>query len=107
MQSNSSSLLISPNSSHDEYIRMTPQSAGWDHLSFAARKMTQAGTWDFETHENELALVVLGGRCEVNSNRGIWTDVGRRRNVFDGMPYTLFFPPETSFTVRTTGDELD
>jgi 5-deoxy-glucuronate isomerase len=107
MQSSSSSFLVSPNFHQDEYIQVTPQSAGWEHLSFAARKINRGNKWDFETHENELALVILGGTCHVSSNRGTWTDVGRRSNVFDGMPYTLFLPPETHFTVEATGDQLD
>lgn len=107
MHSTSASLLIAPNFSHSEYIRVSPRSAGWDHLSFAARTMEQGETWDFETHENELALVVLGGTCRVTSNAGTWEEVGRRPNVFAGMPYTLYLPPETRFTVEATRAQLD
>ena len=60
MQSSSSSLLIAPDFNQDEYIQVTPQSAGWGHLSFAVHSMAPGDTWDFETKENELALVVLG-----------------------------------------------
>lgn len=107
MQPAPQSLLVPPNFNHDEYICVTPQSAGWDHLSFAARQMKRGNLWDFETHENELALVVLGGACEITSNVGKWTDVGRRPNVFSGMPYTLFLPPGTRFTVEAKSQQLD
>ena len=107
MQFAGQSLLIPPNFNQDEYIHVTPSSAGWEHLSFAARKMKRGDTWDFETQKNELALVVLGGVCQVTSNRGAWTDVGRRANVFVGMPYTLFLPADTRFTVEATSEELD
>lgn len=107
MQFVGQSLLIPPNFNQDEYIHVTPSSAGWAHLSFAARKMKRGATWDFETQKNELALVVLGGVCQVTSNRGAWTDVGRRANVFVGMPYTLFLPADTRFTVEATSEELD
>ena len=107
MSSNSSSLLIAPDFSTQEYIHITPQSAGWDHLSFAARQMKRGDQWDFETHANELALVVLGGVCQVISNRGTWMNVGRRPNVFAGMPYTLYLPPNTRFTVEAASEELD
>ena len=107
MQFAGRSLLIPPDFNQDEYIHVTPSSAGWEHLSFAARKMKRGDTWDFETQKNELALVVLGGVCQVTSNRGAWTDVGRRANVFVGMPYTLFLPADTRFTVEATSEELD
>jgi 5-deoxy-glucuronate isomerase len=106
MQSGSS-FLVSPNFHQAEYLQVTPQSVGWDHLSFAARKMTHGNSWEFETHEHELALVVLGGSCQIASNRGTWMDVGRRCDVFDGMPYTLFLPPNTNFTVEAKSENLD
>jgi 5-deoxy-glucuronate isomerase len=107
MPSNSSALLIAPDFRSQEYVHITPHSAGWDHLSFAARRMRRGDRWDFETGVNELALVVLGGVCEVSSNHGTWTNVGRRPNVFAGMPYTLYLPAQTRFTVEATSEELD
>lgn len=101
------SLLVVPDFSQDEYIHVTPQSAGWDHLSFAARRMKRGQRWEFETQENELALVVLGGICQVNSNIGNWMEVGRRANVFAGMPYTLYLPPDTYFTLEAISEELE
>jgi 5-deoxy-glucuronate isomerase len=102
-----SSLLVAPDFSQAEYLRITPQTAGWDHLSFAARKMERGDTWEFATDDNELALVLLGGTCNVTSNRGDWPEVGRRANVFAGMPYTLFLPPGTRFTVQARSESLD
>lgn len=107
MQSASPSLLVRPNFTQDEYIQVTPYSAQWDHLSFAARRMEQGDTWDFETDENELALVLLAGTCRVTSNWGTWTDVGRRPNVFAGMPYTLYLPPGTRFTAEAKSEDVD
>ena len=105
--SSTSSLLIAPDFSRPAYIEITPQSAQWEHLSFAARQLNRAATWEFETQENELALVVLGGICDITSNFGSWSDVGRRPNVFSGMPYTLFLPPGTRFTVEAKSEQLD
>jgi 5-deoxy-glucuronate isomerase len=107
MQSAPPSLLVPPSFNRDEYIHVTPQSAGWDHLSFAARQMKRDGTWNFETQDNELAFVVLAGVCKITSNIGNWTDVGRRPNVFRGMPYTLFLPPGTRFSVEAKSQHLD
>jgi 5-deoxy-glucuronate isomerase len=102
-----SSLLIAPDYSEEEYIRVTPASAGWDHLNFVSRQMQRGRRWDFETQENEFALVVLGGTCRVTSNRGNWMEVGRRPNVFAGMPYTLYLPHQTRFTVEASSNLLD
>jgi 5-deoxy-glucuronate isomerase len=107
MQSNSSALLIAPDFSHQEYIQISTRSAQWDFLNFAARRMEHGKLWHFETHENELALVILGGTCDITSSIGKWTNVGSRSNVFMGMPYTLYLPPGTQFTVESKSEQLD
>ena len=102
-----SSLLIKPNFEDEEYIQVTPQKAGWDLLHFAARKMRPGQTWRHFTGENELALVVLGGVCSVRSSRGAWEAIGRRPDVFSGMPYSLYLPRRTEFSVQALGDVVD
>ena len=107
MASTPASLLVAPHFENSEYIHITPASAQWEHLSFAARQMDRAQTWEFETGENELALVVLGGTARVRSSAGDWAEIGRRPHVFAGMPYTLYLPPKTGFTVAATSEQLD
>ena len=53
-------------------------------------------------------IVVLGGVCSVTSNRGEWARIGRRPDVFSGMPYALYLPRGTQFTLtaHTEGMEL-
>lgn len=98
--SDPSHLLVTPDFNREEYIRVTPETAGWEHLSFAARRMHPGGQWSWDTGENEIAIVMLGGKCSVRSNRGEWPSIGHRADVFHGMPYTLYLPRHTSFTVE-------
>jgi 5-deoxy-glucuronate isomerase len=69
--------------------------------------MERGQQWQQETGEAELALVVLGGRCAVSSSRGEWPVIGRRADVFSGMPYALYLPRRTGFTVTALSDGLD
>jgi 5-deoxy-glucuronate isomerase len=107
MGSDHSPLLVPPSLQDEEYMRVSPASAGWEHLHFAARMLKRGKRWDYETGEAELALVMLGGTAAVTSNRGSWLEIGRRTNVFAGMPYTLYLPRQTRFTVEATSDVLD
>jgi len=100
-------LLVAPNPGTTEYIHITPEKAQWEYLSFAARKMKSGEKWSFQTAENELALVILGGICSVRSNRGNWEHIGRRPNVFAGMPFTLYLPHQTEFTVEALDSPVD
>ncbi len=88
----------------EETMAVTPESCGFDYLTFRARKLAKGESFKGETGNNELGMVVLGGRCSVESSAGGWSEVGGRANVFSGMPHALYLPIESSFTVRTETD---
>lgn len=104
---NDSRLLVKPDFGRADYIKVTPQSAGWDHLSFTAVKLTKGETWAFNTDGNELALVILGGTCDVSSTRGDWRAIGSRTDVFHGLPTSLYLPRDTRFVVKALSETLD
>jgi 5-deoxy-glucuronate isomerase len=99
-------LVIHPGASADPdvVVEVTPETAGWDTINFQVRRLTAGRPWSFETGANELALVMLGGAVDVDSNRGRWQGVGRRPNVFAGLPNALYLPPHTTFTVTARTD---
>jgi 5-deoxy-glucuronate isomerase len=107
MADNKFPLLISPIPDQEEIIHLTPQEAGWDFLHFSLRRLPGGQTWQFDTAENELAMVVLGGVGSVTSNRGSFPSLGRRPDVFSGMPYSLYLPRRTRFTVQANSPELE
>jgi 5-deoxy-glucuronate isomerase len=77
---------------------------GFQFLSFSARKLKPGERVEGDTGNRELGLVLLGGRCSVSSSRGEWTAIGRRPNVFAGMPYALYLPISTEYTVAADTD---
>jgi 5-deoxy-glucuronate isomerase len=79
---------------------------GFEFLSFRNVQLSPGGSFEAETGERELAIVVLGGRCSIASSRGTWHEVGRRPNVFLGVPYALYLPVFTSFQI-TAGIPCD
>jgi 5-deoxy-glucuronate isomerase len=83
---------------------VTPEAAGWETINFQARRLAAGGSWGLEIGDHELALVVLGGTVDVVSNRGAWRGLGRRAHVFAGLPYALYLPRNTIFTVRAATD---
>ena len=95
-------LLVTPQTQGDDpdlILSVTPESAGWDFISFQARRLATGQAWSFQTGEHELALVNLTGRYAVDSTRGKWQDIGGRRNVFEGAGHALYLPRQTEFTV--------
>jgi 5-deoxy-glucuronate isomerase len=88
----------------DLLVEVTPEQAGWDTIHFQARRLVRGSSWSFTTGENELALVVLGGRLSVVTNRGRWENLGRRESVFAGLPYALYLPAHTDLAVTAEVD---
>jgi 5-deoxy-glucuronate isomerase len=49
-----------------------------------------------------IALVVLGGNCEVTAEGERW-ELGGRADVFGGMPWALYLPRDTVYAVEASG----
>jgi len=100
-------LKISPNLDSPEYIQVTPEIAGWEHLYFSARKIKKGDVWESYIADFEMAVVLLGGEAEFISNRKSWKQIGGRPDVFSGLPYTIYIPRNTNFKIKALTDELD
>jgi 5-deoxy-glucuronate isomerase len=103
-QYDSSNLIVHPvqpgeHGDPDVIVEVTPQQAGWDYVHLQVRRLAAGQSWSAATGETELALVLLGGSVGVRSDRGEWVHVGERESVFAGLPYALYLPRRTSFTV--------
>ena len=105
MRYDATSLVAHPGNSPDPdvIVRVTPELAGWEHIWFEVRRLAAGSTWSWATDGNELALVPLGGRVVVESERGRW-QVGGRTNVFAGLPHALYLPRTTAFTIIAETD---
>lgn len=84
---------------HREAIENRRAHFGFEFLSFENRRLRAGEKYEGSTEDNELAIVMLGGKCSVQSARGNWKAIGERATVFDGMPFTLYLPVRTEFTV--------
>ncbi len=103
-------LRIRPAIRHDApgvITRVSASDAGWDLLSMEVRRLARGQTWSHEVGDCEAALVLLGGRCAITSNRGEWPAVGRRADVFSGMPHALYVSRRTSFTLTALTDRVE
>lgn len=94
----------SPPRSSGETLVATPASTGFEYLTLRVRKMLRGENFSSETGARELGLVLLGGRCSLESTAGSWPAFGSRAHVFDGLPTALYLPVETGFTVLAETD---
>lgn len=71
-------------------------------MSVEIRRLEKGQSWSTNTEGNEAAFVILSGTCSVTSNRGNWDKLGRRKSVFEGMPWALYLPRESQLDVQAS-----
>ncbi|MHC4595410.1 MAG: 5-deoxy-glucuronate isomerase [Planctomycetota bacterium] len=102
MQYTADNILIKPGVFPDDpdlILSINPEQAGWEYISFQARRLEANQSWSFASGENELVIVNLSGRYMVRSNRGQWSGIGARKNVFQGAAHALYLPRHSEFTI--------
>ena len=78
--------------------------SGFEYLQLQVQRIPAGETLEGSTDANEMAIVALGGTFDLESTRGKWSNVGSRANVFSGMPWAVYLPISTSFTVKAVRD---
>ena len=81
---------------------VTPGDAGWRYLSFRVVRLAPGETFAGGRDDEEVALVALGGRGRVEAEGERW-ELGERRSVFDGLPWTLYLPAGARYRVAALG----
>ena len=73
-------------------------------ISFALLKLQRGGVYKSETGSNEVALVLLGGKCSIKGPEFEFPEVGGRKNPFEGKPHTVYLPRNTGYEICALTD---
>ena len=86
------SLLVKARREGRDIVRVTPQSAGWRYVGFAAHRLQGGETIAIDKPDDELCIVVLGGTVSVGQRGGeSFSRIGARSDVFDdAAPYAVY-----------------
>ena len=95
------SLLVKAQREGSTIARVTPESAGWRYVGFAAHRMSEGDTLDVHETGREVCIVVLTGTVTIETDGQRFSSLGARDSVFeDTAPYALYLPPGQRVTVR-------
>jgi len=85
-----------------ELLQLPRHRASWEWMSFFVRRLQPGDVVQALTENEEAAFVILGGTCRADWGQGS-NPLGKRKNVFDGLPYTLYLPTrsQVSFTAES------
>jgi 5-deoxy-glucuronate isomerase len=89
--------LIRPAGVAGETIAVTPQTAGWQYLSFRVVALAAGEQYTVHSGGEEVALVPLQGAGRLTVDRGEYTL--SRSSVFTGPPSLLYAPPRQTIQV--------
>jgi 5-deoxy-glucuronate isomerase len=87
-------LLVHPKINTDEI-----ETYGFEFLGFRNRQLAPGESFSENTGNREVAMVILGGKCSVETPSGAWSGIGGRQNVFGGLPHAVYLPIQTQFRV--------
>lgn len=89
------------------FTEVSSVQAGWDFLNMAARRLNAGERWQGSTGDNEYVHVILGGHCTIRTSQGDFEQIGKRENVFAGMPYALYLSRGVDFEIEALSDGLE
>ena len=99
------SLLVKAKRSGRDIVSVTPQSAGWKYVGFAAHRLASGESMSFDTGANEACVVVLRGLVTVAAQGQTWREIGGRASVFaDEAPYAVYVPAREAVEVSANTD---
>lgn len=86
-----------------DLIVVTPEAANWEYTGLHVRRMAAGELWDDETGHDEVAIVMLSGRCRVTCGEDTW-ELGERAKIFEGQPWALYLPIASAFRLEALTD---
>jgi len=82
---------------------LTRQRANWEWMSFSVRRIASGDYYQPHSEKEEIGIVLLGGTCSADWGSGT-QDIGKRANVFDGLPFALYLPAGCSAKLIATSN---
>lgn len=99
----SQNLLVKAKRDGREIVNVTPQSAGWKYVGFAAHRLQPGESVNTTLDGRECCVVVLSGIVTVTNGDVTYKDIGHRQSVFDNeAPHAAYFPPGKAVKVTAT-----
>jgi len=95
------SLLVKASREGQTIVRVTPETALWKHVGFAAYRLETGDVVHIYEDRREVCIVVLSGTVTIEAGKHRWENLGARGTVFeDTAPYAVYLPPMLGASIR-------
>jgi 5-deoxy-glucuronate isomerase len=100
------SFVVRQHPDRDVFLRVSGEQHGLEKLNMVAMSLATGKKFALATNQYSYGAVILGGVCDIRTSQGTFADVGRRTDVFTGMPYAIYLPPNTDFEIESLSDDF-
>lgn len=98
-------LLVKGRRSGQRIVEVTPESAGWRYVGFAAHRLARGESLALHSGTREICIVVLRGTVSVRAGERSWPHIGQRDSVFDdSAPYAVYVPGGQDIAITAERD---
>jgi len=87
------SLLVKGKREGRDIVAVTPQSAGWTYVGFAAYRLQAGEKLRVHLPQREACVVVMAGKATISVGAQTWRGVGNRDSVFDDAAPAAVYAP--------------
>lgn len=84
----------------EKIFKTDPPENGMHYLGFERIVLSPSQEYISNSSDCEIFLVILSGKCDVLVKNKEFKNIGARRNVFQGKPFSVYIPCKSSFTIK-------
>lgn len=96
-------LLVKPAANFGKLHDITPETAGWSYVGFALYRLHPGETTGALTQENEVILVLVEGKANIQAAGQDFGELGDRMDVFEKTPpHCLYIPNGSEWSATAT-----
>jgi len=77
------------------------------YLAFGRISLSKGQYYSSSTRNYEVALVILSGKVMIGCEKEEWSDLGERKNVFEGKATTVYVPCQSEYRVMAQSDHVE
>ena len=89
-------LLFKPTGTRGKVHEVTPASAGWGYVGFTLYRLEPGDVAEEVTGDEEVILVIVEGKAQVQAAGQDWGEMGDRMDVFEKTPPHCLYVPNGS-----------
>lgn len=101
------SLLVKAARRGRDIVTVSPGSAGLSYVGFSAHRLAAGEVLETSQPGRELCVVVLAGVVTVACDGEEFTEIGRRRSVFEDVPPYAVYCPRATAQITAIGGEAE